>query len=146
LTEGIKAFYNKLRFLNLNQFEKGGEKDKMFGSLMTFPVLLAEDINITPQGDFSNLANISIGGIVSAGVTLILIIAALVSFVFLIIGGIRWMTSAGDKEGTSKAQSTITSALIGLVIVFSAWAIIKLLQTFFGLPNIFEFNIPQISG
>jgi len=118
----------------------------MFGSLMAIPVLIADKINISPTGDFSSLANISVGGIVSAGVTLILIIAALISFVFLILGGIRWMTSGGDKEGTAKAQSTITSALIGLVIVFSAWAIIKLLQTFFGLPNIFEFNIPQITG
>ena len=114
--------------------------------LMFAPVLLANSIDIKPKagGPFEGLENITVPGIVTAVVRLILVVAALVSFIFLVLGGIRWITSGGDKEGTAKAQGTITAALIGLVIVFAAWAIIRLLQTFFGLGAIFEFDIPVI--
>lgn len=103
-----------------------------------------EPISILPSGQFAPLGGITIPAIVSAAVRLILVLAALISFIFLIIGGIKWITSGGDKEGTAKAQSTITAALIGLLIVFAAWAIIQLLQTFFGLPSLFELEIPVI--
>lgn len=113
--------------------------------LMVVPVLAAEEdkIKLIPEGQFSGLGGITIPGIVSAGIRFILVIAALVSFVFLIIGGIKWITSGGDKEGTSQAQSTITSALIGLVVVFAAWAIMKLIETFFGI-EILTLTIPTI--
>jgi len=67
----------------------------------------------------------------------------LVAFGFLIFGGIKWISSGGDKEQTAKAQSTITAALIGLVIVFAAWAIIKLIETFFGI-SILTLTIPSV--
>lgn len=114
--------------------------------LLVAPVLAAEEISILPGGKFAGLEDITVSGIVSAAVKFIIVVAALVSFIFLIIGGIRWITSGGDKEGTAKAQSTITAALIGLLVVFAAWAIIRLLETFFGLPAIFEFEIPVIGG
>lgn len=112
--------------------------------LMVAPILAAdEEISILPGGKFSPLGDITIPKIVSAAIRLILVVAALVSFVFLIAGGIRWITSGGDKEGTAKAQSTITAALIGLLIVFASWAIIRLLETFFGIP-ILTLEIPTI--
>jgi hypothetical protein len=111
--------------------------------LLVTPALAQEDISILPGGQFERLGDITIGGIVGAAIRLILIVAALVAFIFLIIGGIRWITSGGDKEGTAKAQSTITAALIGLVIVFAAWAIIKLIETFFGI-EILTLTIPVI--
>lgn len=105
------------------------------------------EISIKPQGtQFSPLTDITLNQMVSAGVTLILIVAAIISFIFLIIGGIRWITSGGDKEGTAKAQGTITAALIGLVIVFAAFAIIQALSVFFGIPSLFNFQIPIIGG
>ncbi len=103
------------------------------------------EISILPSGQFSNLGSITVPDIVSAGVMMILVVAALISFIFLIIGGIKWITSGGDKEGTAAAQSTITAALIGLVIVFAAWAIIQLIETLFGI-KIFTLTIPTIGG
>lgn len=112
---------------------------------MKMPVVLAEEqINLQPPGEeFSSLANITIPALISALIKFALIIAALVAFAFLVIGGIRWITSGGDKEATAKAQSTITAALIGLVIVFAAWAIIKLIETFFGV-QILTLTIPTV--
>ncbi len=73
------------------------------------------------------------GEIISNLVALILIISALAFFIMLVIGGVQWIVSGGDKAGTEQARGRITAALIGLIIVFSAWAITKLLETFFGI-------------
>jgi len=96
--------------------------------------LLAQDINLSPgTGLAANLETLTIGGIISAAILLILIIAAVVFFFILIIGGIRWITSGGDKAQTEAARNQITAALVGLVIVFAAWAIVQLIQVFFGV-------------
>lgn len=44
-------------------------------------------------------------------------------FILVIIGGIQWMTAGGSEEKVGKAKTLITNALIGLVIVLSAYAI-----------------------
>ena len=59
----------------------------------------------------------------------------------LVIGGIKWILSGGDKAHTEGARNQITAALVGLVIVFSAWAIIQLINTFFGV-NILQLDLP----
>jgi len=103
-----------------------------------------QQIILEPQEEpWDTLAKIRAEGIVSAAIKFVLVIAAMVAFFFLLMGGVKWITSGGDKEQTAKAQSTITAALIGLVIVFAAWAIIKLIETFFGI-EITTLKIPQI--
>lgn len=71
-------------------------------------------------------------------VTLIFIVGALVFFFMLVIGGIQWMLSGGDKAATESARGRITAALIGLVIIFAAWAIMKLIETFLGIKFLGE--------
>jgi TRAP-type C4-dicarboxylate transport system permease small subunit len=98
-----------------------------------------------PGTTFGNLGNITAPNIISAFITLVLIIAALVFFFMLVWGGIKYITSAGDKAQTESARNQITAALIGLVIVFAAWAIINLINVFFGI-NIFSLNFPTAGG
>ena len=100
-----------------------------------------ERINLQPGGQFEALESLTIGGIVSGLIRLILVVAALVFFFILVIGGIRWIASGGDKAQTEAARNQITAALVGLVIVFAAWAIVQLINTFFGI-NIFELALP----
>ena len=102
-------------------------------------------IDLSAPGQFSTLGGITVATIVSALITLVLIIAALVFFFMLIIGGIKWISSGGDKGQTETARNQITAALIGLVIVFAAWAIIQLVNTFFGI-NILNLTIPSAQG
>ena len=118
--------------------------------LLLVPVAWAEEVkfNITPEtgSEFEALGGLQVPAIVSGLIKILLIASALIAFVFLVIGGIRWITSGGDKEQTAKAQSTITAALIGLVIVFAAWAIIHLVQTFFGIKILEGLTITSITG
>jgi len=103
--------------------------------------VLAQTVPIEAPTTFTALGKITAGSLVSGLVQLGLIIAGLVFFFILVIGGIRWILSGGDKAGTETARNQITAALVGLVIVFSAYAIVQLIQTFFG-TNILNFTLP----
>lgn len=67
-------------------------------------------------------------------VTLIFIVAGILVFFFLLFGGIKWIISGGDQKKTEEARNMITAAVVGLAIVALAWAIVKVLEQFFGLP------------
>ena len=96
---------------------------------------LQDPINLgVPEGSgFENLQTLQFSDLVSAGIQLILIISAIVFFFILVLGGVKWITSGGDKGQTEAARNQITAALVGLVIVFAAWAIIQLIEVFFGV-------------
>ena len=106
-----------------------------------------ETIDILPKSGsgFENLGTLSIGDIVSGLIRISLVVAALVFFFILVIGGIKWITSGGDKAQTEGARNQITAALVGLVVVFAAWAIIQLIQTFFGITILEGLTITQIN-
>lgn len=76
-------------------------------------------------------------------ITLFLIIAAIATLFMLITGGVRWIVSAGDKNQLENARSQITHALIGLVLVFCSFAIIKIVGGFFGI-NLLEFDLSPL--
>jgi len=77
-----------------------------------------------------------LGAFISNLITLLLIFASLAFFFMLIFGGIQWMTSGGDKAATEAARGRITSAVIGLIVTFSVWAIMALIEKFFGITII----------
>jgi hypothetical protein len=68
-------------------------------------------------------SNASVGGIIAAIIRAILSLLAAIFLVLMILSGFKWMTAAGNEEQVKKAQETIKSALIGLVIVLAAYAI-----------------------
>jgi TRAP-type C4-dicarboxylate transport system permease small subunit len=82
-----------------------------------------------------------VGELLSAVVELLLILAALIAFIYLILGGIQWITSGGDKAGMEAARNKITHAVVGLIIVGAAWAIMTLVQQFLGVDIIGNTNL-----
>jgi amino acid transporter len=102
-------------------------------------VLAQEEISVT-QPDAVKVTDI--GKLLQSGITIAIIIAALLTFVFLLWGGIQWITSGGDKAKYEEARNRITAALIGLAIVVLAWLVIRLIAYFFGIPNPFGGTVP----
>ena len=96
---------------------------------MLFEQLMAADITI---GQPANVRITDLGQLVGAVVGTMLVIAALLAFIYLLLGGIQWITSGGDKAGMEGARNKITHAIVGLVIVGAAWAIMVLVQSFLG--------------
>jgi hypothetical protein len=105
--------------------------------------LAQNTINLQPGGQFGTVQTLSFAAIISAALRMILVAAALIFFFMLVWGGVEWILSGGDKGATEKARGRITAALVGLVVVFAAWAIAQLLGTFFGV-NIFQLEIPHV--
>jgi uncharacterized protein YacL len=118
-------------------------------SLTTSAFAGGESVNPCENVDqFSTLCNLdasNLGAIVGAVVTFILIIAVLIALFFLIFGGIRWITSGGDKGKVESARGTIIAAIIGLVIAFLAFFILSLALSFFGL-SLTDLTLPTLDN
>ncbi len=81
-----------------------------------------------PQGFF-----LDFGEMISKVLNIILIIAVILVLFYLILGGISWLTSGGDKGKTESARNQITAAVVGLIIIVSSWAIMLFVQNILGL-------------
>jgi len=66
----------------------------------------------------------------NAAIILLGFVGAL-SVIFIIVGGIQYITSAGNSDGSAKAKKTITYAVAGLALALSTTAIINLINTVF---------------
>jgi len=61
------------------------------------------------------------------------VLAGLLLLVYLIYGGLTWLTSSGDKEGLEKAKKVMTSAVIGITILAISFPIIKIAELVLGV-------------
>src|SRR5258708_26849726 len=68
----------------------------------------------------------------------------LIYFFMLILGAIQWITSGGDKAAVEAARGRITQALVGIILLFSVFAIVKLIETFFNI-NILSIDIGPLT-
>jgi hypothetical protein len=66
-------------------------------------------------------------------ISLSFIVGAIIFVAIIIVGAIQWIISGGDKAGIESAKGKITNAVIGLVILLSLFAIIYVLENFFGI-------------
>ncbi len=92
--------------------------------LVAAPIAYASDYGLgatagaaglNQQGDVATI----IGNIIGTGLSLI----SVLFFIMMIYGGIMWMTARGKDDVSKKALDTIFAAIIGIIIVLSAYAI-----------------------
>lgn len=87
-----------------------------------------------PKGGFDTVAKFF-----KNGFAIMLILAIVMSLIFLVLGGIQWITSGGDKAKLQAARGKLTWAIVGLIISFSAFFIISLIGYFFKV-DLLKFN------
>jgi hypothetical protein len=75
-----------------------------------------------PKGFFPDFANFG-----STVLRIVFVIAAILVFAYLIMGGLEWITSGGEKSKTEAARNKITAAVVGLVILVASWALMNLI-------------------
>ena len=78
----------------------------------------------TGEGSANDLTN-TIVGIING----IVGVLAIVAVIFVVVGGVNYMTSQGDPGKTKKAKDTILYATIGLIIAVLAFAIVNFVIT-----------------
>ena len=74
----------------------------------------------------------NLGAIFNAVTNVVLYVGIALTIIFLIMGGIRYITSGGDKEGAEAARSNITNAIIGFIVVVGAFALKLIVQSILG--------------
>lgn len=70
--------------------------------------------------------------LLSTVIALLLIGAMILSLAYLVLGGINWLTSGGDKQKLAAARQNVIFAIVGLIIVFVSFSIIQLFGKLFG--------------
>jgi len=78
-----------------------------------------------------------LGALLSNALILIFFFAAVLAFIFIVIGGLQWITAGGDKMAAQSARDRITAAVVGLLIVVAAFGITWVITSVFGI-NIFK--------
>lgn len=96
---------------------------------------LAQITNVNSPSTIFTTANYSnlLPNIVSRVLAFAIPIAGLYFFIRLLTSGFAYMTSMGDPGKLQTAQKQLTNALIGLILVFTAYFIAQLLLNIFGI-------------
>jgi len=92
-------------------------------------VVSAQSVDISNPGEYDTFEELIMGMI--KFVTYIAIFAAVFAIIY---GGFIYMTASGDPQKVQKGTQTIVYAIVGLIVAFSAYAIVKFfLSTVFGI-------------
>lgn len=78
----------------------------------------------TQKGKISHLVPVAL-----AVLDGLLRISGLVAAIFVIVGGVKYITSQGEPSATAQAKDTIINAIIGLVIVMIAATVVNFVGT-----------------
>lgn len=84
----------------------------------------------------------SIIDLVATFIALALIAASILCLIFIIVGGITFILSAGNEEKIKKAVHTIRFAIIGLIVTFVAFFAVSWISRLLDIP--FELNFSTI--
>lgn len=74
--------------------------------------------------DRKNLSLQSIIVLLGNLIQIALAVAGVLAVIFIIFGGIKYITSTGSPDGTRSAKNTLSNAVIGLVITALAYTIV----------------------
>lgn len=107
-------------------------------------LLALEDTIQINTTTYETIADLKPSVYIKGAINILLGVAGIISFVFLLWGGIQWILAGGDKEGTEKARKRITNALIGLAVVFSAYAILFILRALFDI-DLIQLNLQPLT-
>ncbi|MCX6705129.1 MAG: hypothetical protein NT162_02215 [Candidatus Woesebacteria bacterium] len=97
-------------------------------SKITLPTTGTGLVNINDPG-------LKIGNVIGATLPYFFGAAGIALLVYLVLGGLQMITSRGDPKAMQGAQTKITNALIGFVIVIFAFFIVQIFGQVFGLQD-----------
>lgn len=116
---------------------------------MTFPTTIfaqtQQPIPVAPGTETPNSAGIptldGLEAVFSNVVSLIIPLAGIVLFIFLMLGGFRYITSGSDPKKADLAKQTITYAILGMIFLALAYLILNFIATFTGADYLRTFRI-----
>lgn len=73
--------------------------------------------------------DVGIRSIIARGIDGFLMIAGAIAVIYLVYGGILYMTAGGNSEQATKGKTAIINAIIGITIIFVAFIIVRTVGT-----------------
>jgi hypothetical protein len=92
-----------------------------------------------PEGTNTDL---SVVELVTRIINFLLAVAAIVAIFFIIIGGFRYIISAGNPDQAKAGKQTLFNAVIGLAIIILSYVIVTVVNNAFGGCN--DWVVPGI--
>jgi hypothetical protein len=83
------------------------------------------------RAGYPDQLNVNPESLISKGIGLVLSFVGVLFLLLLIYGGYTWMMAQGVESEVTKAKKVITTAIIGLIIVFGAYAISYFIVSYF---------------
>jgi hypothetical protein len=99
---------------------------------------LLSDQNITVDSSVNYVQSV-----ISTIVSLLMIVAVVYFLWHASMAGYHFIATEGNADDLKKAKNELLWAIMGLVIVFAVFAILKLVGTIFGI-NLLNINIPTL--
>lgn len=122
----IKLFFLILSFLILNVFSftaLAEVKPSGTGQTeLTEPVKIENPLRV---GEKDPSIQELIGKVIQAALG----ISGSLALLMFIYGGFTWMLSAGNSEKVTKGKNTLVWASIGLIVIFSSYAMVRFIFT-----------------
>ena len=87
--------------------------------------------NLKPAADTAGYQEGDLGNITGQIINTALQLVGIIFLGLMVYAGYLWMTAQGDESQIEKAKKIVTSAIIGLILTMSAYAITALITTKF---------------
>ncbi len=81
----------------------------------------------------ANPSGFGLAYFIQNSVTALFLVAGLATFAYLLIGGLRYLTSGGDVKAMEESMKIITNAILGLIIIVGAYGIARILAGVTGI-------------
>lgn len=96
-------------------------KEKIYSLLVQVPQEdVPTEVNPLPGGE-----NLTVAAIIISIINFILQFAAALAVLMIIIGGVRYITSAGNDAALEQARKIIIYSILGLVIIILSFVIVN---------------------
>jgi cytochrome bd-type quinol oxidase subunit 2 len=80
------------------------------------------------------------GSMLSTIVTTLTVVGGLAFVIFFTLGGLKWLTSGGDKTKVQEAQSQMTQGVIGLVAIVAGLFVVGIVGGVLGIDFLNPFK------
>ena len=117
------------------------------GAGLTYLLVASSVYAQAPSGFYNpQLTNQNINKFPETITSTLLFVAATIAVIYLIFGGIKYITSKGDRAGVEAARRHIISAVVGLVIVLMVYFIFGVVFKIIGVNNPLSgtWTLPQL--
>ena len=109
--------------------------DIFAGSVLAETPTTAQKIKL-PFSDLADVFGFLVNVVLGVGIA--------VTIVFLILGGIQYITAKGDQKAAGAAREALTNAVIGFIVVIGAFTIRTILINVIGGTSENEMKVNEI--